>query len=116
METISWTDSVKNETVRTVKEYRNIVHNNKKKANWIGYILCRNCLLIDVIEGKVEERTELMERPEIRRKQLLDDSKESTRYWKLKQEALDRTVLGTMWKRLQTCFKRDYGMNEHTIE
>jgi hypothetical protein len=37
-----------------------------------------------------------------RRKQLLDDIKEKRRYWKLKEEALDRTV----WR---TCFGRGYG-------
>ena len=34
-----------------------------------------------------------MERPERRRKRLLVDPKETTGYWKMKQEALDRTVL-----------------------
>jgi hypothetical protein len=37
-----------------------------------------------------------------RRKQLLDDLKENRRYWKLKEEALDRTL----WR---TRFGRDYG-------
>jgi hypothetical protein len=37
-----------------------------------------------------------------RRKQLLDDVKEKRRYWKLKEEALVRTV----WR---TRFGRDYG-------
>jgi hypothetical protein len=37
-----------------------------------------------------------------RRKQLLDDLKEKKRYWKLKEEALDRT----MWR---TRFGRGYG-------
>jgi hypothetical protein len=35
-------------------------------------------------------------------KQLLDDLKEKRRYWKLKEEALDRTL----WR---TRFGRDYG-------
>ena len=26
----------------------------KRKANWIGHILCRNCLLQQVIEGKMK--------------------------------------------------------------
>jgi hypothetical protein len=29
---------------------------NGKKANWIGHIFCRNCLLKHVIEGKMEEK------------------------------------------------------------
>jgi hypothetical protein len=51
MEKISWTDRVRNEVVRRVKEERNIVHTIKRrKANWIGHILRRNCLLKHVIE------------------------------------------------------------------
>jgi hypothetical protein len=47
MEKISWTDSVRNkEVLLRVKEQRNIVHEiSKLKANWIGHILCGNCLL-----------------------------------------------------------------------
>ena len=38
-----------------VKEQRNILHEIiKRKANWIGHILRRNCLLQWVIEGKIE--------------------------------------------------------------
>ena len=54
MEKISWTDHVRNEEVLLrVKEQRNILHEiRKRKANWIGHILRRNCLLQRVIEGK----------------------------------------------------------------
>jgi len=47
MEKISWTDHVRNEDVLLrVKEQRNILHViRKRKANWIGHILRRNCLL-----------------------------------------------------------------------
>ena len=52
MEKISWTDHVRNEEV---KEQRNILHEiSKLKANWIGHILRRNCLLKQVIEGKIK--------------------------------------------------------------
>jgi hypothetical protein len=34
-----------------------------------------------------------------RRKQLLDDLKEKRRHWKLKEEALDRTLWGTHFVR-----------------
>ena len=53
---ISWTDHVRNEEVLlTVKEQRNILHEiSKWKANWIGHILRRNCLLQEVIEGKIK--------------------------------------------------------------
>ena len=56
MEKISWTDHVRNEEVLLrVKEQRNILHETRKrKANWIGHILRRNCLLQRVIEGKIK--------------------------------------------------------------
>ena len=56
MEKISWTDHVRNEEVLLrVKEQRNILHEiSKRKANWIGHILRRNCLLKQVIGGKIK--------------------------------------------------------------
>jgi len=56
MKKISWNDHVRNEEVLLrVKEQRNILHEiRKRKANWIGYILRRNCLLQRVIEGKIK--------------------------------------------------------------
>jgi hypothetical protein len=56
MEKISWTDHVRNEAVLVrVKEQRNILHEiRKRKANWIGHILRRKCLLRQVIEGKIK--------------------------------------------------------------
>jgi hypothetical protein len=73
-EKISWTDRVRNEEVlHRVKEERNIVHTIKRrKDNWIGHILCRNCLLKHVIEGKLEGRIEMTGRRGRRRKRLLD--------------------------------------------
>jgi hypothetical protein len=61
---------VRNEEVlHRVKEERNIVHIIKRrKANWIGHILRRNCLLKHVIEGKLEGRIEMMRRRGRRRK------------------------------------------------
>ena len=55
---ISWTDRVKNRTVLLrVKEERDILHAVKqRKANWIGHIWRRNCLLKQVIEGNEEGR------------------------------------------------------------
>jgi hypothetical protein len=95
---------VRNEEVlHRVKEERNIVHTIKRrKANCIGHILRRNCLLKHVIEGKLEGRIEMTGRRGRRCKQLLDDLKEKRRYWKLKEEVLDRTL----WR---TRFGRGYG-------
>jgi hypothetical protein len=52
----SFFDHVRNEEVLLrVKEQRNIPHEiSKRKANWIGHILRRNCLLQQVIEGKLK--------------------------------------------------------------
>jgi hypothetical protein len=78
MEKISWTDHVRNEDVLPrVKEQRNILHEiSKRKANWIGHILRRNCLLQQVIEGKIIGRIDVTGRRGIRRWKLLDDLKE----------------------------------------
>jgi hypothetical protein len=60
----------------------------------------RNCLVKHVIEGKIEAGMEVTERQEKRRKQLLDDLKETRENWKLKDKALDRTVWkNSLWKR-----------------
>jgi hypothetical protein len=63
MEKISWTDRVRNEEVLHRVKERNILHTIKRrKANWIGHILHRNCLLKHAIEGKLEGRIEMTER------------------------------------------------------
>ena len=52
---ISWTDRVRNEVLHGVKEGTNVRHTVKRrKVNWIGYILRRNCFLKYAIEGKIE--------------------------------------------------------------
>jgi hypothetical protein len=49
----------------------------KRKANWIGHILRRNCLLQQVIEGKIKREIEVTgRRGGRRRRKLLDDLKE----------------------------------------
>ena len=94
MEKISWTDRVRNEDVSLrVKEQRNILHEiRKRKANWIGHILRRNCLLQRVTEGKIQGGIEVTGRQGSRRRKLLDDLKERRGYSHLKEEALDRTM------------------------
>jgi hypothetical protein len=73
---------VRNEEVLVrVKEQRNILHEiSKRKANWIGHILFRNCLLRQVIEGKIKGGIEVTERRGRRRMKLLDDLKERRGY------------------------------------
>jgi hypothetical protein len=66
-------------------------------TSFIGHILRRNFQLKHVTEK--EGRVEVTGRRGKRRKQLLDDIKERSGYWKLKEETLDRTLC----KRLRTC-------------
>ena len=101
VEMISWTDHVTNEDVLLrVKEQKNILHEiSKRKANWIGHILRRNCLLQRVTEGKIKGGIEVTGRQGRRRRKLLDDLKERRGYSHLKEEALDRTVWGVRFGR-----------------
>jgi hypothetical protein len=78
-----------------VKKQRNILHEiRKRKANLIGHILHRNCLLQRVTEGKIQGGIEVTVRQGRRRRKLLDDLKERRGYSHLKEEALDHT----MWR------------------
>jgi hypothetical protein len=56
--------------------------------------LRRNCLLRQVIEGKIKGGIEMTGRRGRRRRKLLDDIKERRGYSHLKEEALDLT----MWR------------------
>jgi len=96
MDKLSWTDHVRNEEVLLkVKVQKNILHEiSKGKANLIGHILHRNCLIERVIEGKIKGEIEVTVRRGSRRRKLLDDLKERRGYSHLKEEALDRT----MWR------------------
>jgi len=96
MEKISWTDYVRNEEVLLrVKEQWNILHKiSKRKANWMGHILRRNCLLQRVIEGKIEGGIEVTGRRGRRPRKLLDDLKDRRGCSHFKGEVLDRT----MWR------------------
>ena len=90
------------EVLLRVNKQRNILHEiSKWKANGIGHILRRNCLLQRFIEGKIKGGIELIGRRERRHRKLLDDLKERRGYSHLKEEALART----MWRaRFGRCF------------
>jgi len=75
-----------------VTDERNaLLTRRRKKANWIGHILFRNWLLKHNTEGKTEG-TQGRERT---RRQSLADLKEKTRFWKLKEDVLHRTLWRT---------------------
>jgi len=69
---------VRNEAVLLrVNEHRNSRHEiGKRKANWIGHILRRNCFLQRVVEGKIKGGIEVTGRRGRRCRKLLDDLKE----------------------------------------
>jgi len=78
-----------------VNEQRTILNETRKrKANWIGHILHRNCLLKQVIEGKIKGEMDVTRRRGRRHTKLLDSLKDRRGYSHLKEEALDRT----MWR------------------
>jgi hypothetical protein len=104
MKKISLTDRVKNEVLRTVKDERNILRTiHRRKVNWVCRILCRDCLLKHVFEGKIEGMIEVTERRGRKYKQLLNGLKGKRGCWKLNEEALDRTL----WR---TCLGRVCGL------
>ena len=83
------------EVLLRANEQRNILHQiRKRKANCIGHILRRNCLLKQFIEGKIKGEMEVTRRRGRRRKKLLDELKDRRGYSHLKEDALDRA----MWR------------------
>jgi hypothetical protein len=96
---ISVTYHVGNEEVLQRVKESNILHTMKRKANWTGHILRRNCFLKHITEGKNEGRTEVPGRRGRKSKKLLDDPKETRGYGKSKEEALDRTLWRTRFGR-----------------
>jgi hypothetical protein len=77
------------EVVHRVLEEKNIVHTVKRRnANFIGYILRRNCLLKHINKENIERSVEVTLRQGRRRKQLLGDLKETKGYCKLKEDTL----------------------------
>ena len=101
------TSRMRNEGVlQFLQEKSNITQTlNRRKANWIGHNLHRDCLLKHVIQGNIKG----MGRRQRNYKQLLDNIKEQ-KYWKLKDKALDRTL----WR---TRFGRSFELDvRHTTE
>jgi hypothetical protein len=74
--------------------------------------LRRNCLLKHVIEEKLEERIEMPARWGRRCKQLLDDLKGEKILETERGRTRSHPVDDSLWKRLRTCRKTDYRMNE----
>ena len=61
MEKVSWTDRVRNEILHRGKEKRNILHTVKRrKANFIGHFLRRNCFLTNFTEERINVRLQVV--------------------------------------------------------
>ena len=90
MEKIKWSEKVTNEQVLDrIGEKRTLLNNIlRRKANWIGHILRRNCFLDDAIEGQMTEVKGVGRRK--RRTQPLHDLRNRKRYWELQEEAEDQ--------------------------
>jgi hypothetical protein len=94
---------VRNEKVlRSVKEEKDILHAIKRrKVNWIGHILHRNCFVKHLTKGKLEGKS----RRGRKLKQMRDDFEE-----KRKEKALDRTIRRP-FKKLWIYCKTDHATN-----
>ena len=86
------------------KKKRNILQTIiRRMVNWTGHILCRNCLLEHIIEGKVEGRMEVMGRRGRKRKQLLADHEEKRKLLETERgSAGSHRSENWRWKRLRT--------------
>ena len=98
------------EAINRVKEQRNVLRAIKScKANCIGYILHRNCLLKHFTEGQVQGTLEVAGRPRRRGKQLLYDLEGSERIMEIERGSTrSRFVENSRYKKLWTCRKTDY--------
>jgi len=81
MEKNRWAYRAIDNVLNRVSENRNCLLTIKpRKSNRIGHILCSNCLLKQVVEGRTKGRIDVKGRRERRRKKLVDDLKK-TRRW-----------------------------------
>ena len=92
-----------------VKEQRNILHEiSKRKVNWIGHILRRNCILQRVMEGKIKVGIEVTGRRGRRCRKRLDELKKRRGYSLFEGEnSRSHYVESSFWKKLWTCRKTD---------
>jgi len=86
MEKIKLSEEVRNDVHECIGEKRTLLNNIlHRKANRIGHILRRSCLLHDAIEVQRTEGKGVGRG----RTQLLDALRNRRRYWELKEEAED---------------------------
>ena len=83
MKKIKYSTKISNgEVIEHIEEKRTLLNILlPRKANWIGHILRRSCLLHEAIEGQMTERKGVRRE---RRMLLLDDLRNIRQYWELK--------------------------------
>jgi hypothetical protein len=88
MDKIKWPEKITNEQVlNRIGKKRTLLNKIlRRKPNWIGHILRRNCLLHDAISGQMTE----VKGEGRRRKLLRDDLRKGRRCWEIKEEIEDR--------------------------
>jgi hypothetical protein len=98
-------------------EERSIPHKIKRrKANWFSHVLRKDCCLKYATEGQIKERIQVA-RGRGRRKQIPDGLEDKTGFWEFKQEALDRTLSKTGFRKCNGPFVRqDYKIRERISE
>ncbi|KAJ4440465.1 hypothetical protein ANN_08606 [Periplaneta americana] len=101
MEHVKWTDRIRNEGLleRVDKERIMLKLMRKRKRNWLGHWLRRNCLLKDALEGMANGRRVWGRR----RYQMIDDIKIYESYEETKKKAENRKD----W-RMRVCIPNSY--------
>jgi hypothetical protein len=115
-EQLGWSCEKWRSVLYVVKEEKNNLQTIKRrKANWIGHILHRNCLLKHVIEEKIGVRIKVTGRWGRRCKQLLVDLKEMRVLEMERGSTRSYSLENLLWERIWTC-KTDNRINEWRTE
>ena len=94
------TDRIINEVLQGIKEERTILRTlTYRQAKDIRYNSRKNCRVKTCYLGEDGSKCRRKCQKRLKNKQLLDDRKETRRYWKLREEALDRTGWRTRYGR-----------------
>ena len=85
---------------------------SKKEGRLTGFVIScvGTALLNHVIKGHVKGRIEVAGRRGVRRKQLLNDLKETGGHWNFRGSSTSHSVGKSLWIGLWTYRKTDYGM------
>jgi len=90
MEKISWTNRVRNELMSCTgkEDTNNISKINRRKANWTGHILQRNCLLKHMTDWKLEgiKKWGEDEKGEVSSYRMTSTKRDGIGNWKMKHE------------------------------